>query len=198
MKDNFEKMLDKAALKAIEEEQPEDREVKLSKAHEEKMKRLFARGKKKDNSFLKYAAAIAAVVVLVLFISTIKVGFKVPDKNNALPQIISHKDTRNDVEISYIPQGFEENSRRISSTMVILSYKKGSMFFRITVNAAEDVTADNIQITDGFKINGFDALYSENEGINSVFWSDEDRVLTVTGNIEKEEIIKIAEGIKHK
>ena len=155
------------------------------------MQKLFEKQRKVHTQTVIKIASLAACVVIAFFV----VGNIYPQKNsNNIPQAISGEDNRNDIEVKYIPQGFEEKGSRIMTNVVLLNYKKDDLYFRINVNAANDVVIDNTNI----KINDYDGLYSDENGVKSVVWSDNERTYSVTGNIEKEEIIKIAEGIKHK
>lgn len=189
---NFEKMLDKAAQIAVENEKIKQAEtVKFSKEHEEKMQKLFENQKKNYTKAIVKIASLAACVIVAFFV----VGNLYPQKNsNDIHKAISGEDNRNDVEVKYIPQGFEEKGSRIMTNVVLLNYKKDDLYFRINVNAANDVVIDNTNI----KINDYDGLYSDENGVRSIVWSDGGRTYSVTGNVSKEEIIKIAEGIKHK
>ncbi len=188
---NFEKMLDKAASLAAENEKNQTADVTFSKEHEEKMKKLFEMQRKAHTKTAIKIASLAACVVVAFFV----VGNIYPQKNTTnMPQAISGEDTRNDITVQYIPQGFEEKGSRIMTNVVLLSYKKDDLYFRINVNAESVVIIDNTNI----KINDYDSLYSDENGIRSIVWSDGERAFSVTGNVSKEELIKIAEGVKHK
>ena len=198
MKD-FEKILDEALQLIIENEKFEEpKAVKFSKEHEEKMRKIFEEEREKENkkrikTFVKIASLAACVVLLFFVINS----FYVKENSLNKPQPIVGEDTRNNILTEYIPQGFEKVGERITANVVLLSYSKGDEYFRISVNAAASAKSEIENATEKVKVNSFTGMYSSADGVNSLLWSDNDRVYSVTGNISKDEIIKIAEGVKH-
>ena len=198
MKD-FEKILDEALQLIIENEKFEEpKAVKFSKEHEEKMRKIFEEEREKENkkrikTFVKIASLAACVVLLFFVINS----FYVKENSLNKPQPIVGEDTRNNILTEYIPQGFEKVGERITANVVLLSYSKGDEYFRISINAAASAKSEIENATEKVKVNSFTGMYSSADGVNSLLWSDNDRVYSVTGNISKDEIIKIAEGVKH-
>ena len=46
-------------------------------------------------------------------------------------------------------------------------------------------------------INKYSATYTSNDNVNTLIWHDEKNAYHLYGNIEKDELIKIAENIKY-
>ena len=104
------------------------------------------------------------------------------------------------VEPSYIPEGFVLESKiddllwfqttYISSNNKIVTYTQMSSNDAIVQADTEDTTYDKLQI------NGFEAISYSKNGTNTVVFNSDKYVFTVTGSVDMDEIIKIAESIK--
>jgi YHS domain-containing protein len=104
----------------------------------------------------------------------------------------------NEITLGYIPIGFKLEKRDVTSGMVSLVFKGGKDYFIFFMNKinnsmiidTEDASVKRIQI------NGKDAFFSSNKNANILVWNDEEYTYSLSGSIEENKMIKIAESIK--
>jgi hypothetical protein len=107
-------------------------------------------------------------------------------------------DWENYYQPTYMPEGYYFENGEDGGLIKILNYSDGKNQIIITQtnNSAgiqidtEDATTENI------KISGNEGFLTIKEDRSMIFWHNEEKSFTITGNIKKEEIIKIAESIE--
>jgi hypothetical protein len=107
-------------------------------------------------------------------------------------------DWENYYQPTYMTEGYYFESEEDGGLIKILNYSDGKNQIIITQanNTAgiqidtEDATTENI------KISGNEGLLIIKEDRSIIFWHNEEKSFTITGNIKKEEIVKIAESIE--
>ena len=108
--------------------------------------------------------------------------------------------TVDDVKIGYIPKGFEQSDEIISETRRVYFYEKSGKDFliSITLNSAHDIQIDNEHAYEIRYVNHREIhiSYDDQTQSGAVVIPDEIVTISVTGNIEKEELIRIAEDMK--
>lgn len=124
------------------------------------------------------------------------------DDNSSQSNVAASADVELEVaEPQYIPDGFVLESKNedfmVYQELYFNSDKSKSIVYTqmITKNAivqadTEDTTYNNIQI------NGYEAISYTRNGNNTVVFNSDKYVFTVTGSVDMNEIIKIAESIK--
>lgn len=103
-----------------------------------------------------------------------------------------------DIKLDYIPEGFALCESEMEDNKVFLKFKKDTKYFNILRRDAHSVLSidsENAEIVK-IDINGKEAYYSTNENINILVFHDNTYSYELSGNIEKEEIIGIAQNIK--
>lgn len=102
------------------------------------------------------------------------------------------------VTLNYVPEGFklaENNSDRRS---LYLNFTNGEQYFQVTVNESDAKSSVDTEAgsRETVMVNGYEATYTTNHNIDSVTWHVNEYVYRVLGNIEKEELLKIAENLE--
>jgi len=191
--------------------------VEFSENHQRKMKKLFRKGHSEIifKQVLKYSTRVACIFLAILITASIAVfsvqawrvkvlnfiiEFSQQDSNihfeGDLPQGDSYSDET--IELAYIPEGFAVESSNSSDQDLKLSFSKENRFFYLVVKPVEWALSINTEDaeTERLLINGAEAFYSENNSVHILVWHNDSYSFTLAGNIEKNEIISIAENIK--
>lgn len=200
--------------------------ISFSDEFEEKMRKLIEKQKKFYYYWVNTAGKRAAAIIAALFVGLTAVTFGVKairepflrfivetfekfssiifmndDDNSGQSSISADAEIEFEaVEPSYIPEGFVLESKiddllwfqttYISSNNKIVTYTQMSSNDAIVQADTEDTTYDKLQI------NGFEAISYSKNGTNTVVFNSDKYVFTVTGSVDMDEIIKIAESIK--
>ena len=200
--------------------------ISFSDEFEEKMRKLIEKQKKFYYYWVNPAGKRAAAIIAALFVGLTAVTFGVKairepflrfivetfekfssiifmndDDNSGQSSISADAEIEFEaVEPSYIPEGFVLESKiddllwfqttYISSNNKIVTYTQMSSNDAIVQADTEDTTYDKLQI------NGFEAISYSKNGTNTVVFNSDKYVFTVTGSVDMDEIIKIAESIK--
>lgn len=101
---------------------------------------------------------------------------------------------------TYLPEGYDlishigvEGFREVrfgsGDSNIIMRERTGETDIKSDIDT-EDVEPDYLSI------NGSDAIYAYKEGMSSIGWLTDDTLVTLSGPIEKDEIIKIAQNVK--
>ena len=102
------------------------------------------------------------------------------------------------IKLDYLPEGFSLCKSEIEDDKVFLQFEKEAKYFNILrrgSNSAMNIDSENAEI-ERIDINGKEAYYSTNENINILVFHDNTYSYEISGNIEREEIISIAQNIK--
>lgn len=221
-RDAFDKALDLMIDEAVKiagengESEPERvTEREFSEEHEKKMKRVFRKWKIENRKkvVVRYSKMVASVCVVALFLTGISFfGVKAWRKNfvnffydeDAPNSKYNFSDLggttyENDkIRLSYIPWGFELVRNDASEHIMIMLFKKEDLYFTVSAVATgiegsidtEEATVGQIDVGD------CTAVLVEKDGVNQILWQDGDDELNVSGNINSDEIIKIARNLK--
>ena len=112
----------------------------------------------------------------------------------------THFLTVDDVEIGYVPEGYELEWKDEDSFQRILYYRNNSNDLSVSIVKSEsaDITIDNehsYEILYWNKRQLYVSYYEEKQ-MGAVVIPDETITVTISGNIEKEELLKVAKNIK--
>ena len=216
----IDELLDEAAHILVEKdsgelEMPTDN-ISFSDEHEVKMQRLFKFERRKiaAKKFRKYAVR-AACIFLALIVFSCATIFSVSAWRVRFLNFMFNKDAPNTdynftdekpapqmddrLKLNYIPEGFLLKDSFNGQRSITLSFIRGEDYFCVSsdeLDANFNIDTENATI-EKTKINGFDAIYISNQNANSLIWYDDDRAYILTGNISKDEIFKIAKGLKN-
>lgn len=192
-----------------------DEEIVFSKEHQNKMKRIFRKERQKEflKVFSKHAQR-AACILLVLIIGSgiaiysveawrikilnfvLEIGQPNTDFNFSDNGGSSYSD--DDITLEYVPMGFEMTNSYSTRQKVFLTFTNGEKYFHIVITDIDTNSSIDTEngTMDKTEVNGFEAIYTTNHNINAIIWHNNELVFRISGNILKEEILKIAENIK--
>jgi hypothetical protein len=107
-------------------------------------------------------------------------------------------DWENYYQPTYMTEGYYFESEEDGGLIKILNYSDGKNQIIITqTNNSAGIQIDTEDAkTEKININGNEGFLTIKEGRSMIFWHNEEKSFTITGNIKKEEIIKIAESIE--
>lgn len=219
-KDSLDELLEKAALEVAKQEcelSQEAEEHVFSEEYRNKMAKLFLNEEKKEQARKqrKYVMRAACfLLVCVLCIAFVASGgadaFRIKFMNFVHEITQPNTDfnfkenggatayTDDDIKLKYVPVGFELAEKEKFSNHFYLVFSNGKEYFQFDVlNVSINSSIDTEEgITEKTKVNDYEAIYTSNKNINTVIWSDDVYVYRIYGNIEKEEILKIAENME--
>lgn len=177
----------------------------FSKKHQEKMKTIFKPEQKSNRKPSKKTIKILLIAAILLLTGAITVSanqtykeyiitkffdyseYKVVDDDNAKKAV--------SLKLNYIPSGFEKDDDYGYSC----SYKKGNKFFVAEKSELDTTIGYNTEIYDEktIEINGIKAIYYwGGNNYNGIIFNDGEYIYIISGNIDKEELVKIAQNVK--
>ena len=222
-RDTFDKILDALIDEAIpivesmpDEDLPDERPVEFSEDFERRMEQTFKNAKKKirRKKLYKYTRRIAACFAVLIVASGITVMSVSALRVKLFNLIFNTQETNTEIhfenedqenmysdtglELSYVPNGFVIDKKEIKEDRVYLKYRNDNQYFSITVSESSGTLSIDTEdaITEEMYINGNKALYSENTKLKTLTYIYNNYVYVIKGDIEKTEIIKIAENLK--
>ena len=147
-------------------------------------------------------AAILLAIATVTLAATVGREFIVKNFSNfSVYNVIDSSNNKNveDIEIGYLPDGFEKSDSTITSKFHLLNFKNSDNWIsvykgKINTDIAFDTEYKN---RESIKISAFEGVYYENPNTNysGVIWNNNDYTYTVEGNVGKEILIKTAESV---
>lgn len=226
MKNNEEKLKAAVLLAAQRDGQElidADSEEPCEPASQEARARLFAaieNNKKKPSkerhwytpTVKKVAIAVASVLILLVMIpSTTVAGRKwiteligkvfptyTEYSLNDYEKVPNHEVKR--YTLGYIPEGFSIEVEEYDELGCILVYmNENGLFFRLDVvgpSGVVQVDSENVDSREQVFINGEQADLVTKDEVSSIVWSSDEAMIVLDGNIEKTELIKIANSIQ--
>ncbi len=212
----FEEMLKYACQEANKEmidEMPPCEDVEFSKEHENKMRKLFA-GKVKRKKYIKRIFLIAAVMVVIFSVSVMSVqGLRIrfmnfilnfTESNTKITYVDEEEDknsyTVGDIVLEYLPSGFVLDSTRNQGKSAYIEFSSENKYICLSIRDAETITNVDTEKAGAelLMVNDIEVFISQKNDAYILSWNDNLKAFEMMGNIEREEIIKIAENIKIK
>ncbi len=160
----------------------------------------------------KVAIAVASVIILLVMIpSTTEAGRKWITEliGKVFPSFTEYSlsdyekvpdPTVNDYTISYIPIGFQLISENHDETGTTLLFCDDyDHFIRLSIigpNGVMQIDTENAEITKTIFIGEEVGALTLCDGITSIVWSVDEAIILVGGNIEEDELLRIANSIK--
>ena len=206
-------------LSALPSDEELRREFPVTKEKRDKfIKRVYGKKKPVYISYLQRVAVFVLVFSAVSFgammlnpeirAGMLEKGIKLFDKYIQFDFSEDKSDYTVDfdnIEIGYIPEGYKLSFSDISTENIRNIYYNDKLDCSISVNILTDLSDIDLRISDGFTdydtitIDGFDGYSSYDLKNNSSFiiWGNSHFQICVTGEIELEEIKKIALDIKY-
>ncbi len=196
---------------------PEPETVEFSRKHEEAMRKLFRKERKKlfFKKVSKYSRRTAVFFLAVIIISGIVAfsveAWRIKVLNFVIEMSQIHSEinfvenstkgdsyTSDEITLGYITDGFMLDKRDVKNDMVSLVFKGEENYFVISMNditGSMGIDTENASVKKT-TINGQEALYSSNSNINILVWHDENFSYRLSGTLEEKEMVKVAENIK--
>ena len=217
----FDAMIDEAAAIVNQEEGEKlvipDIDVEFSQEHKKKMEKLFKKERQKYRLSIAevYARRAACVILVIAAVMSLAV-FSVEAWRVKFMNFILDADAPNTkisfteekkgeiysdiVDFDYMPKGFTLEKSEISRRHLNLSFKCKEIYFQFRMNEGDmySVLDTEDSAASSLKISGFEGVYITKPDVNMLIWYDGVCTYRITANIEKTEIIKIAENIKKK
>lgn len=102
---------------------------------------------------------------------------------------------------SYIPAGYEISNASYSDSIKMIKLNKkdaNSAIIYTEYDSTNSIAIDteNASLVKTIKINGQDGTLSVKNSITTVAWKMDNHLFTIQGQIDTDEVIKIAEGVK--
>lgn len=182
---------------------------KFSEKHNEKMEELFRAGPRKSKHKLS-GKTIRILLIAAILLAVATTVFAIPScREFIVKQFSDHSeyqvsDTENaekveSLELGYIPEGFEKAEDYKSDYLYRFSYKNDQKYFNVDKHKidaeinfdTEKYSSENIQI------NGIQSIYfASSNKEHGVIFNNGEYIFIISGNIEKDELVKIAQNVK--
>ena len=200
--------------KYLEQQVMKDSEEHVfSDEHNRKIEEIFknfeAQEKKKNKkSYAGWAKIAACILAVVIVGSTVTIASvdawrdkflnfvfesEQPNTDFGLGENNGAFYSDNQIILEYMPAGFEMTESFGLDNQYYWMFENGEGYFQINLSEGsidfstdtEDASAEKMEI------NGYDAIYTSNDHVNSVVFNAGNKSVTFMGNIDKEEMIKI-------
>lgn len=178
---------------------------KFSKKHKEKMKEIFEldieiqkhKLSKKTIKILLIAAILLSLATTVFAIPASREFIIQKFSNHSEYNVVNDNDIKkvDSLNVNYIPEGFN----KVEDYEYYRVYKNGDEEFivdKISISASVgyDTEKYDDEIID---INGIKAIYYRSENnYNGIIFNNGEYIFGVSGNIEKEELVRIAQNVE--
>ena len=189
--ENFCKAIEQAVVLPCAKEMQliSDEKCDFSSAYRRRIRRLTKDQDKTPHSLIKTTLQkMIFIIAAVLMIGSITVA--------AVPA-----DDLTDAfvccEPTYIPNGFAEQDRTQEETMLIIDYSSNNEFIEYTQSSIltnNQIDTQN-RTTENVSINDNDALLSYDADTSTIVWTDGRYSYTITGDLCKSDIIKMADSV---
>ena len=211
-------LIDEASAEAYRKEADYNApEVSFSPEHERNMQKLFKNERRKYNLRRatvvtgKVACLLLAVVIVMSFAIYSVEAWRIKFLNffydkEAPNTVVRFSETKhnsysnNMVEIGYIPDGFELTAKRVGINNLFLRFENKEKFIQVKRNNDSLKTAINTEkgTLENIQINGFEGVYIVGKDTNTLLWHDGVYTYRFFTNLEKEEVLKIAQSSSSK
>lgn len=192
-----------------------DEDIEFSDKHIEAINNIILNEKNNIKKVHKYKTnrrilLVALIAILTLLISALSVSAfreKIIEFFTEITKLdtIFHYESENeeeldidsDVNIKYIPKGFEQVQEYQNRNECYSYYTNEGQFFDISKQIIFDTHALNTEngTIKHIDINGVEAFFSSSDKIKIISWIKNGYLYTVSGNIDEDTIINIAKNI---
>lgn len=178
---------------------------KFSKKHEEKMKKVFEPGTEiQKHKLFKKTIKILLIAAILLGLAT--TVFAVPTSREFIIQKFSNhseynvSDTENaekveSLKLNYIPEGFVKTEDEKFACFYVNDDESFSVA-KMELNASIGFDTEQYD-SESIIINGVEAIYfRSNNNVKGIVFNNGKYIFLMSGNIEKEELVKIAQNVE--
>lgn len=185
----------------------------FSDDHNKKMKKLFDKmDSGKSRTSFNRLGLVACILILIVAGSSIAISnvdalrgrflnFVLDPDNPNTDFSVGEDDGQNYTDdyilMKYVPTGFNVEQTSYYSVQCFWGFEcKDKYFHIITFGPSTDFSVDTEDATfEDVTVQGREAVYSSNERLNSLIFEMDGKGVCVLGNIEKAEILRIAENL---
>lgn len=180
----------------------------FSKQHQKRMKTLFDKMRgDKYHRFTKRVTALLIAAAILISMTITALAIPVTRKyiinnlfDHSLYTVLEAEETELEgFEIDYIPEGFELEEEQVNDAVISKSYKNsdGRWFdvLQYSIDDTIDFDTENRPYEE-IEINGITYIYCHDNYVESCIWNDGVHIFSLSGNISKDELIKIVQSIK--
>lgn len=184
----------------------ESYECDFSKTFEKEMQRLV--DKMRNDKYHKFTRkTMSALIIAAVVLSFATTAFAIPSSRKYIIEKFTDHfsyaviepdniDTVEDIIVGYIPEGYEKRNEYIFEKEISQEYQRDDKWFIISKNTIDTEINFDALDTESKTIDGTKYLFFVTDSTNGVIWNDSLYVYSVSGKINKEELIKIAIEIK--
>lgn len=183
---------------------------KFSKKYNDKMKELFQSEQNNKHKFSKKTLKFLLIAAILLSIAT--TVFAIPTSREYIVDKFSNHSEYNVIDtkkakkvksfnVNYIPAGFKkvEDEDYSSNHYYIEDYENSDRFFvaeKLELSSRISFDTEHYE-PENIEINGADAVYfRSNNNAKGIIFNDGNYIYIITGNIEKDELVKIAQNLE--
>ena len=102
---------------------------------------------------------------------------------------------------TYIPEGYEVSATSQNDNYKKIEFKnsQGTLinYMELSLDHQPTVDTENASVFETITINGHEGALVVKNSLVTIIWAMEDRMFMIRGEIEKDMVIKIAEGVKY-
>ena len=211
-------LIDEASAEAYRKEAEYNApEVTFSSEHERNMQKLFKNERRKYN--LRRATVVTGKVACILLVVVVAMSVAIysveawrnkffnyffvkdaPDTEITFTETKQNSYSNDMVSIGYIPEGFELTESKEGINNFFLNFENEKEFVQLKRNKISLKTAINTEkgTLENLRINDCEGVYIIGNSANTLLWHDGVYTYQILSNLEKEEIIKIAESTSAK
>lgn len=210
------KILYKENMQSVIELPPpeaKERFTRLLDRHLKNQRKIMRKGKLLRKVVLIVAAVIAVFAVAMLTVSAFRAQvlnlFMKPEQKYTYVQITDSAaepsvsslpvDWKNAYMPTYIPDGYEVTSvTNVNSYKSIRFDKDSSSLYYSELNSANGAALDTetAPLAKSVSINSHEGSLVKKDGMLSITWEMDNRLFLIYGDINQEELVKIAESVK--
>lgn len=207
-------LIDEASAEAYRKEADYNApEVSFSPEHERNMQKLFKNERRKYN--LRRATVVTGKVACLLLVVVVAMSvtiynvdalrtkffnyFFVKEAPNTVIRFTEtkHNSYSNDmISMGYIPEGFELVENKAGIKNLFLNFESREKYIQLKMNTLSLKLAINTEngILENIKVKGYEGIYIQKGAETVIFWHDGIYTYRINSNLEKSEIIKVAES----
>ena len=145
-------------------------------------------------------AAILLLIATVALASTVGKDFVIKHFGSyATYEVVNNEkgEKVDGINIGYIPEGFEQTDYQQLKDMIVVVYEYNNYHIdisKITIESKESYNLEKIN-HETIENSGIEYIYYEDEVNKGIVWNNGEYSYTISGNITKNELLKIAESI---
>lgn len=184
----------------------ESYECDFSKTFDKEMQRLV--DKMRNDKYHKFTRkTMSALIIAAVILSFATTAFAIPSSRKYIIEKFTDHfsyaviepdniDIVEDIIVGYIPEGYKKRNEYIFEKEISQEYQRDDEWFIISKNTIDTEINFDALDTESKTIDGTKYLFFMTDSTNGVIWNDSLYVYSVSGKINKEELIKIAIEIK--